>query len=161
MTNMARLEKLVADLPEAVRVDVEAWGDHPTFRVRGKNFVFCDQTATHLTIKLPRDEAEAVAATDPRVEPAGYGLGRSGWISVALDERLDASSWREIEEWVRTSYALVAPNTLSRLVIESRGAARTDSAASQRSAPGKMSPSPVGTPERPLRRASHTSRRPR
>src|SRR5215472_15039562 len=88
MTNMARLEKLVAELPEAVRVDVEAWGDHPTFRVRGKNFVFCDQTATHLTIKLPRDEAEAVAATDPRVEPAGYGLGRSGWISVALDERL-------------------------------------------------------------------------
>src|SRR5215468_7971141 len=122
MTNMARLVKLVAVLPEAVRVDVEAWGDHPTFRVRGKNFVFCDQTATHLTVKLPRDEAEAVVATDPRVQPAGYGLGRSGWISVALD----ASSWREIEQWVRTSYALIAPNTLGRLVIESHDAARTD-----------------------------------
>src|SRR5215831_106227 len=145
MTNMARLEKLIAVLPEAVRVDVEAWGDHPTFRVRGKNFVFCDQTATHLTVKLPREEAEAVVATDPRVEPAGYGLGRSGWISVALDERLDASSWREIEEWVRTSYALVAPNTLSRLVIEGDAAPSTDSAASKRSAPGTMTPSPVGT----------------
>jgi len=150
MTNMARLEKLVAELPEAVRVDVEAWGDHPTFRVRGKNFVFCDQTATHLTIKLPRDEAEAVVATDPRVEPAGYGLGRSGWISVAVDERLDALSWREIEQWIRTSYALVAPNALSRLVIEGPDAARTDSAASQRTAPGTMTGSRADTPARPL-----------
>ena len=41
---MARLEALVARLPEAERVDVEAWGDHPTFRVRGKNFVFSDDT---------------------------------------------------------------------------------------------------------------------
>jgi hypothetical protein len=29
MTNMRRLEKLVAELPEAVRVDLEEWGDHP------------------------------------------------------------------------------------------------------------------------------------
>jgi predicted DNA-binding protein (MmcQ/YjbR family) len=105
-------------------------GDHPTFRVRGRNFVFCDQTATHLTVKLPRQEAEAVVATDPRVAPAGYGLGRSGWITVTLDEPLDASSWREIEEWVRTSYTLVAPNALGRRAIE-RDAARADSAASE------------------------------
>jgi hypothetical protein len=45
-SNMARLEAVVAELPEAVRVDVAEWGDHPTFRVRGKNFVFCDDTAT-------------------------------------------------------------------------------------------------------------------
>jgi predicted DNA-binding protein (MmcQ/YjbR family) len=109
MNNIRRLERLIAELPEAVRIDIEEWGDHPTFRVRGKNFVFCDQTGTHLTIKLPRDEAEAVVATDPRAEPAGYGLGRHGWISVTLDGRLQASSWREIEEWVRTSYTLVAP----------------------------------------------------
>ena len=160
MCNMRRLEKLVAELPEVVRIDVEEWGDHPTFRVRGKNFVFCDQTATHLTVKLPRDEAEAVVATDPRVEPAGYGLGRSGWISVTLDERLDASSWREIVEWVRTSYALAAPNALGRLVIEGDHAVRADSAASERSARGTMSRFPVGTPARRPRRASDTSRRP-
>jgi predicted DNA-binding protein (MmcQ/YjbR family) len=113
MSNMKRLEQLVAELPEAVRVDVEEWGDHPTFRVRGKGFVFCDQTATHLTVKLPRDEAEVVVATDPRVEPAGYGLGRHGWISVTLEGHLRESSWREIEEWVRTSYTLVAPKALA------------------------------------------------
>ncbi len=30
MSNMARFERIVARLPEAERVDVEEWGDHPT-----------------------------------------------------------------------------------------------------------------------------------
>jgi len=38
MSNMRRLERLIAGLPEAIRVDIEEWGDHPTFRVRGKDF---------------------------------------------------------------------------------------------------------------------------
>ena len=37
---MARLERIVSKLPEAERVDIAEWGDHPTFRVRGKNFIF-------------------------------------------------------------------------------------------------------------------------
>ena len=78
--NMARLEAIVARLPEAVRVDIEAWGGEPTFRVRGKNFVFTDQAAHHISVKLPKDEAAAVVATDPGAEPTGYGLGRHGWV---------------------------------------------------------------------------------
>ncbi len=65
-SNMERLEALIARFPEAERVDVEAWGDHPTFRVRNKNFVFSDDAATSLSFKLSTDEAEAVIATDPR-----------------------------------------------------------------------------------------------
>lgn len=116
MGNMERLERLVAGLPEAERVDVEAWGDHPTFRVRGKNFVFCDDTATHLSVKLSKEEAAAVVATDPDTEPAGYGLGRHGWISLTLPEPAPAERWQEVEEWVLTSYRLVAPKRLSRLL---------------------------------------------
>src|SRR3954470_19029998 len=70
MNNMDRLEAIVARLPEAVRVDIEEWGDHPTFRVNNKNFVFSDQDAKHLSLKLPKDEAAAVVATDPAAEPA-------------------------------------------------------------------------------------------
>lgn len=121
MTNMARLERIVAKLPEAERVDVVEWGDHPTFRVRGKNFVFCDADARHLSVKLPKDEAAAVVATDPRVEPAGYGLGRHGWIAITLDGRLDADGWQELEEWVRTSYTLMAPKQLAQVVLEEDG----------------------------------------
>ena len=118
MDNMRRLEAMVARLPEAQRVDIEEWGDHPTFRVNGKNFVFCDPAATHLTVKLPKEEAAAVVATDGRAEPAGYGLGRHGWVSLILDGPVDDDGWRQIEEWVRTSYTLVAPRKLARLVVE-------------------------------------------
>jgi predicted DNA-binding protein (MmcQ/YjbR family) len=118
VTNMARLERIVARLPEAERVDVAEWGDHPTFRVRGKNFVFCDVDAIHLSVKLPKEEAEAVVATDPRVEPAGYGLGRHGWVAITLDRPLDADGWQELEEWVRTSYTLVARKRLAGAVLE-------------------------------------------
>ena len=120
---MARLEEIVARLPEAERVDIEAWGDEPTFRVRGKNFVFTDQAASGLSVKLPKDEAAALVATDPRATPTGYGLGRHGWVSVDVGGDADEERWRQVEEWVRTSYTLVAPRTLARLVLAQDGLA--------------------------------------
>ena len=121
MGNMKRLEQIVARLPEAVRVDIEAWDGEPTFRVNGKNFIFTDKQATGLSVKLPKDEAEAVVATDPGAEPTGYGLGRHGWVSVRLGAKPTAARWREVEEWVRTSYTLVAPKRLAKLVLEEDG----------------------------------------
>ncbi|HTB08375.1 MAG TPA: MmcQ/YjbR family DNA-binding protein [Acidimicrobiales bacterium] len=118
MTNLERLEAIVARLPETERVDIEAWGGEPTFRVMGKNFVFAGLDATRITLKLTHDEAAAVVATDPLVVAAAYGLGRSGWVSVTLRARMSAARWQEIEEWVRTSYTLVAPTRLARSVIE-------------------------------------------
>jgi predicted DNA-binding protein (MmcQ/YjbR family) len=113
---MQRLEAIVARLPESERVDIEAWGDHPSFRVRGKNFVFCNGDATNMSFKLSREEAAAVVATDPHASAAGYGLGRHGWVDLTVSRRAGAARWQEIEEWVRTSYALVAPARLARLV---------------------------------------------
>ena len=115
---MARLEGIVGRLPHAERVDVAEWGDHPTFRVNGKNFVFSDREARQLSLKLPKDEAAAVVAEDGDVEPAGYGLGRHGWVALTLDDSADAERWRQVEEWVRTSYTLVAPKRLARLVLD-------------------------------------------
>ena len=117
MDNMARLEQIVAGLPEAERVDIEAWGGEPTFRVRGKNFVFTNVAATGLSVKLPKEEAAAVVATDPGAEPTGYGLGRHGWVSVEVSEDADDERWKLVSEWVRTSYTLVAPKTLARVVL--------------------------------------------
>jgi predicted DNA-binding protein (MmcQ/YjbR family) len=113
---MARLEAMVARLPEAVRVDIEAWDGEPTFRVRGKNFVFTDKEASGLSVKLPKEEAEAVVATDPLAEPTGYGLGRHGWVSVTIG-KADADRWQQVEEWVRTSYTMVAPKKLANQVL--------------------------------------------
>jgi predicted DNA-binding protein (MmcQ/YjbR family) len=120
---MARLEHIVARLPEAVRVDIEAWDGEPTFRVRGKNFVFTDPEATGLSVKLPKDEAAAVVATDPQATPTAYGLGRHGWVSVTIGEHADDDRWQQVEEWVRTSYTLVAPKALARIVLAADGIA--------------------------------------
>ena len=118
MDNMPRLEAIVRRLPEAERVDIEAWGGEPTFRVRGKNFVFSDQEAHGISVKLTKDEAAAVVATDRGAEPTGYGLGKHGWVSIRLGARPSARRWQEVEEWVRTSYTLVAPKALARRVLE-------------------------------------------
>ena len=118
MTHMARLEAMVARLPETERVDIEAWGGEPTFRVRGKNFVFAAQDASGISVKLPKEEAEAVVATEPGAEPTGYGLGRHGWVSIDLGSSPD---WEQVTEWVHTSYTLVAPKVLARQVLAEDG----------------------------------------
>lgn len=118
VSNMARLEEMVRRLPQAERVDIEAWGGEPTFRVNGKNFIFTDVQATGISVKLPKPEAEAVVATDKAAEPTGYGLGRHGWVSVTLGKKVSAARWQQVEEWVRTSYTLVAPKKLARIVLD-------------------------------------------
>lgn len=123
--NMRRLEKIVDELPEAQRVDIEEWGGHPSFRVRGKNFVFTNADATSLSLKLTRDEASAVVATDSGVEPAGYGLGRHGWVSVTAPVHADDQWWAQLREWVRTSYTLIAPKTVARVVLAEDSALTT------------------------------------
>ena len=123
-SNMQRVEAIALQLPEAIRVDIEAWEGEPTFRVNGKNFIFSDHDAAGISVKLPKDEAAAIVATDPNVEPTGYGLGRHGWISVQIGPRASAARWREIEEWITTSYTLVAPKRLAKLVLDAETTAR-------------------------------------
>lgn len=114
---------MVARLPEAQRIDIEAWDGEPTFRVRGKNFIFADTEGRGISVKLPKEEAAAVVATDDHVEPCGYGLGKHGWVSVQLPARPSAARWKLVEEWVRTSYTLVAPKKLARIVLDEDGVA--------------------------------------
>lgn len=120
-TNLERIESLAMALPEAERVDIEAWEGEPTFRVRGKNFVFASKDSSGFSLKVDKDEAEAVIASDPDVDPTGYGLGRHGWISVTLPDRVGEDRWDVVREWIRTSYTLVAPKKLARIVMVEDG----------------------------------------
>jgi predicted DNA-binding protein (MmcQ/YjbR family) len=55
---------------------------------------------------------------DLHATPTGYGLGRHGWVTITLTGRLGAPRWQEVEEWVETSYTLVAPRRLARQVLD-------------------------------------------
>jgi predicted DNA-binding protein (MmcQ/YjbR family) len=99
-------------LPEAV--EDFPWG-HTALKVRGKTFAWLDETdgALSLTVKLPvsRDFAEHLAFA----APAGYGLGRSGWITCrfATGEIPDLGL---LERWILESYRAVAPKRLGALL---------------------------------------------
>ena len=60
------------------------------------------------------------------MEPGGYGLGRHGWVALTLDESPGEDRWRQVEEWIRTSYTLVAPKKLAKLVIDADAGADAD-----------------------------------
>ena len=98
-------------LPEAI--EDFPWG-HSALKVRGKTFAWLTKEGElHLTVKLPvsRDFAELFDFA----EPAGYGLGRSGWITVRFgpDREPDLDL---LKRWIVESYRAVAPKKLGTLV---------------------------------------------
>jgi predicted DNA-binding protein (MmcQ/YjbR family) len=100
-------------LPEAS--EDHPWG-HSALKVRGKTFCWLDkQEGLSATVKLPvsRDFASAF----DWAEPAGYGLGRSGWITArfAAAEQPDLYLLRR---WIAESYRAVAPKKLGTLIAD-------------------------------------------
>ena len=72
---MDRLEEIVARLRQAERIDVAAWDGEPTFRVNGKTFIFSSPDASGISVKLPKEEAAAVVATDRKADANGLWAG--------------------------------------------------------------------------------------
>ena len=90
--------------------------DHPVLKVKGKVFVFFgDEDCFSLTVKLPvsRDFAEVFDFASP----AGYGLGKSGWISCrfASGEEPDLDL---LKRGLAESYRAVAPKKLGALLSD-------------------------------------------
>lgn len=92
-----------------------AWEDHPweesVAKVGKKVFVFlhADDSELSFSVKLP-DSAHQALAFD-WAEPTGYGLGRSGWVSIVYGERKKPPI-ELFEDWIDESYRAVAPKKL-------------------------------------------------
>jgi predicted DNA-binding protein (MmcQ/YjbR family) len=91
--------------------------DHPwgetVVKVAKKVFVFLGKPkegqAAGLSVKLP--QSGALALSLPFASPTGYGLGKSGWVSVELGQR-EKVSLDMLRQWIDESYRAVAPKTL-------------------------------------------------
>lgn len=106
-----RLRRIALALPETA--EVEAWEEHPTFRVRNKIFVITGYTADSMTVKATAEDQEALVATHPRITVAAY-VGRYGWVSVDLKSK--GLDWALVEDLVLDSYRLIAPKKLANSV---------------------------------------------
>lgn len=91
------------------------WGD-TVAKVNKKVFVFLGAPDSGyplgVTVKLTDEAVHAHALTSPGAEPAGYGLGRSGWVRVPL-EPAGAPAAGLLCEWVEESYRVIAPKRLA------------------------------------------------
>ncbi len=78
-------------------------------KVNKKVFVFLgmdtDPASMAMTVKLGESHEQALMV--PGAVPSGYGLGRSGWVTVPF--RSSSPPLSVLKDWVEESYRLVAP----------------------------------------------------
>ena len=83
------------------------WPEHLDLAVNDKTFAFLPAPGQpfHVTVKLPFTGPEALE--QPGAAPTGYGLGRSGWVSLTEPAPLE-----QMKLWVDESYRAVASKKL-------------------------------------------------
>ncbi|MDX6288080.1 MAG: hypothetical protein QOG53_3565 [Frankiales bacterium] len=103
----------------------EAYEDHPwgetVIKVNKKIFLFLGvDDGSHppgFGVKLPESRDQALAV--PGAQPSGYGLGKAGWVSLQLEEKLPPIN--VLHDWVEESYRAVAPKKLVKVLDEGIG----------------------------------------
>jgi predicted DNA-binding protein (MmcQ/YjbR family) len=100
----------------------EAWEDHPwgetVAKVGKKVFVFggVDESGVQrITVKL--DESHEQALDLEGAAPAGYGLGKSGWVTLPVT----SAPVGVLSDFVEESYRRIAPKRLVAMLDKSRG----------------------------------------
>lgn len=142
----SRLLKYALAKPEATLE--HPWGENVA-KIRGKVFVFFgmeppDAQWADYVMGVKLTKALLYAKSLSYVEPMGYGLGKSGWVSVKMPK--SAAPMDMFKEWIDESYETVAPRRASRAAAAPRGAARraassrTSTRRAARSSPGRARP---------------------
>jgi predicted DNA-binding protein (MmcQ/YjbR family) len=93
----------------------EAWEDFPwghrAYKVRNKIFLILggEKNRLNVTVKLPASGMLALKL--PFAQPTGYGLGKSGWVTVDLSGE-NRPPLDMLCEWIDESYRAIAPKKL-------------------------------------------------
>lgn len=97
--------------------------DHPwgelVIKVNGKIFLFMgradDEENRGVGVKLP--ETGQFVLMNSYAKPAGYGMGKHGWVNVHLKPGVEVPV-EEMKAWIDESYRAVAPKKLAALLEE-------------------------------------------
>jgi|SRR5580704_2760158 hypothetical protein len=115
---MERCTEIVREMPGTGRY---LHGDHAGFTVHKKKFAYFlndhhgDGIVSIACKVMPGDNKSLAAAQPDRYYLPAY-VGPMGWVALRLDR--GAIDWEEVRELLRTSYVLLAPKKLARVVME-------------------------------------------
>lgn len=93
---------------------------HSVMKVNNKVFAFLgtdDEGQATIALKLPSTAARALKRAC--CKPTGYGLGKRGWVTVAV-AAADAPSIAMLRSWVEESHCAVASGKPGQAASESR-----------------------------------------
>jgi predicted DNA-binding protein (MmcQ/YjbR family) len=86
------------------------WPGHLDLAVNGKTFAYLSLEGQPFSISCKLPSSGAAALMLPFVKPAGYGLGKSGWVAASFTEgELPIGL---LKEWIDESYRAQAPKRL-------------------------------------------------
>jgi len=129
--NAEALRAYALGFPEA-REDFP-WGER-VVKVKDKVFVFLGRDGEEgwgVTVKLPSSGLHVLSL--PFASPTGYGLGKSGWVTVQFAARDKPPPLDVLRKWIEESYRAVAPKSL---------VATLDATAGQQPGPRAAKPAP-------------------
>ena len=88
------------------------WPGHDDLAVRDKTFAYLNTAPEPLSISVKLPLTGKMVLTLPNAQPTGYGLGKSGWVSVTFDAK-DKPDLEQLKAWVDESYRAQAPKKLA------------------------------------------------
>lgn len=109
------------------------WPGHLDLAVRDKTFAYLSVEGEPLSISCKLPESGILALALPFVEPTGYGLGKSGWVTAKFS--IDQTPPIEmLKEWIDESFRAQAPKRLAATVAapNTRAAKATPNAAKKK-----------------------------
>jgi predicted DNA-binding protein (MmcQ/YjbR family) len=92
------------------------WGES-AFKIAKKFAVMnVDASARRLSLTLKLGDGHDAALALPFAKPAGYNLGRSGWITSIFEHGAEVPT-AILRDWIAESYELVAPKRRKELAV--------------------------------------------
>ena len=87
------------------------WPEHDDMAVKDKTFAFMSVAGVPLSVTVKLTVSHAEALRHPVAKPTGYGLGKSGWVTLNFPAE-DKPPVDLLKRWILESYRAVAPKKL-------------------------------------------------